>query len=97
MTKADSTATGSTFHEGKSPHSEEMRVITARCGVRVFWDLNEVSRFSKATAEDLAALSLVMTESKADATFSDQMWELANDLAFQLQQSVALMCQVKPT
>ncbi|NMV41846.1 hypothetical protein [Ralstonia insidiosa] len=96
MAEADSTATSISFHKGGLPHSEEMRVTTARGGDRVFENLDEVRKFSKATAEDLAALSLVITESKADPTFSDQMWELANDLAFQLQQSVALMCEAQP-
>ncbi len=92
MAKADFTAGASATTSHVPAVQPEMRIVTARGGSRSFLDLHEVRNFSKATADDLAALTTIMTESNADYGFVEQMWGLANDLAFQLQQSVALMC-----
>lgn len=97
MAEADFTAAGFATDTRESPSQTEMRIVTARGGSRVFPDLNEVRAFSRATAEDLAALTVIMTDANADSPFSEQMWGLANDLAFQLQQSVALMCKSEST
>ena len=97
MAEADFTADGCAADTCEFPGPGEIRIVTARGGSRVFGDLPELRVYSKATAEDLAALTLIMTEANADSPFSEQMWGLANDLAFQLQQSVALMCGVEAT
>jgi len=70
----------------------ELRISTNRGGARVFLDLREVREFSKATAEDLATLAAVIEDSSLDTSFVNITLGLLNDLAFQLQQSIALVC-----
>ena len=67
---------------------------TNRGGARVFKDLREVREFSAATSQDLAMLTAVVEASTLDDCYITQMLGLANDLAFQLQQSVTLICEV---
>ena len=57
-------------------------------------DLREVREFSAATSQDLAMLTAVVEASTLDDCYITQMLGLANDLAFQLQQSVTLICEV---
>ena len=70
----------------------ELRISTNRGGTRVFLDLREVREFSRATAEDLATLTAIVEDSSLDTSFVTIALGLLNDLAFQLQQSVALVC-----
>ncbi|WP_034192208.1 hypothetical protein [Burkholderia cenocepacia] len=95
MADADFTAGAAATTSHRAATQTEMRIVTARGGSRVFSNIDEVRNFSKATADDLAALTLIMTESNADYGFVEQMWGLANDLAFQLQQSIGLVCEAE--
>jgi hypothetical protein len=70
----------------------ELRVATNRGGARVFQSLYEVCEFSRATSGDLATLTAVVEDSDLDTSYVIQTLGLLNDLAFQLQQSVALVC-----
>jgi hypothetical protein len=71
----------------------ELSVTTNRGGRRVFEDIREVREFSVETARDLATLSAVIEDSKLDEPFVIRTLGLVNDLAFQLQQSIELMCE----
>jgi hypothetical protein len=73
----------------------ELRIVTNRGGARVFKDLREVREFSAATSQDLAMLTAVVEASTLDECYITQMLGLANDLAFQLQQSVTLICEAE--
>ncbi|WP_105771303.1 MULTISPECIES: hypothetical protein [Burkholderia] len=95
MADADFTAGAAATTSHRAATQTEMRIVTARGGSRAFSNIGEVRSFSKATADDLAALTLIMTESNADYGFVEQMWGLANDLAFQLQQSIGLVCEAE--
>lgn len=70
----------------------ELRITTNRGGDRIFLDLRQLREFSVETADDLATLTAVIGDSNLDAGFVMQTIGLLNDLAFQLQQAVALMC-----
>jgi hypothetical protein len=73
----------------------ELRIVTNRGGARVFKDLREVREFATATSQDLAMLTAVVEASTLDDSYISQMLGPANDLAFQLQQSVALICEAE--
>lgn len=78
------------------PHAgqrDELLITTNRGGNRVFSCLNAVREFAVATSEDLALLTAVIDDSRLDPAFVMQTHGLLNDLAFQLQQAVALMCE----
>lgn len=70
----------------------ELRITTNRGGDRVFLDQQQLCEFTKATSEDLATLTAIVEKSECDSYFISQAVGLLNDLAFQLQQSVELMC-----
>ena len=72
--------------------SSELVITTNRGGNRVFSCLGEVREFSVAPSEDLALLTAVLEDSNLDPAFVMQTHGLLNDLAFQLQQAVALAC-----
>ncbi|KGS08609.1 hypothetical protein [Burkholderia sp. ABCPW 111] len=74
----------------------EYCIATNRGGARVFRNLIDAREFSVATASDLAALTAVIRASTEDDGLIDQAWALVNDLAFQLEQSVAIVCEANP-
>ncbi|CAG4891478.1 hypothetical protein [Paraburkholderia gardini] len=82
-------------HFESSQLQAELRITTNRGGARVFRDLRDVREFSMATAEDVAVLTAVIMESTADSGLVERTLGVVNDLAFQLQQSVALMCEAE--
>jgi hypothetical protein len=75
-----------------SSNQMDLRISTNRGGARVFQNLQEVREFSKATSDDLATLTAVVEDSDLDTSYVIQTLGLLNDLAFQLQQSIALVC-----
>lgn len=85
MTKAVQTSRGST--------SSELLIVTNRGGNRVFGSLQEVREFSASTSEDLALLTAIIEDTDLDPAFAIRAVGLLNDLAFQLQQAVALACE----
>ncbi|WP_157647215.1 hypothetical protein [Burkholderia ubonensis] len=93
MAEADSTADIGAPNSFASATQTNLRILTNRGGNRIFQHATDLREFAQATAEDLAALTRVMKESRSDSSFIEQMLGLANDLAFQLQQSVDLMCE----
>lgn len=70
----------------------DLRILTNRGGDRVFLDQQQVRDFTEATSEDLATLTAIIENSDVDDSFISHALGLLNDLAFQLQQSVKLIC-----
>jgi hypothetical protein len=79
------------------PEQTDLRVTTNRGGARVFMDLRQLREFSIETARDVATLTAIVEASEADESFIKQTLGLLNDLSFQLQQAVELICGIYGT
>jgi hypothetical protein len=71
----------------------DLQITTNRGGRRVFSDLREVREFSVEVARDVAMLTAVLQDSTSDEGFVMQTMGLLNDISFQLQQAVELVCE----
>jgi hypothetical protein len=71
----------------------DLQITTNRGGRRVFSNLREVREFSVEVARDVAMLTAVLQDSTSDEGFVMQTMGLLNDISFQLQQAVELVCE----
>lgn len=67
-------------------------IVTNTCAMMVFSDDHDLRNFTRATSKRLASMLHVLAEvhQDIDGGFMADMLELANDLAFQLQESIEI-------
>lgn len=73
----------------------KLQIATNRGGRRVFLDLREVREFSVETSRDVATLTAIIQDSESDEGYIAQTLGLLNDISFQLQQAVELICDAE--
>lgn len=78
-----------------SPSEPELRITTNRGGDRVFRDLRQLREFAVETSKDIANLTVILQESESDDGYISKILGLLNDLSFQLQQTVELICEAE--
>lgn len=79
---------------------QKRSIVTNTFATMVFSDDDDLRRFTQTTSKRLASMLCVLAEAHQDidGSFMSDMLELANDLAFQLQESIdILVIGEKPT
>lgn len=74
---------------------QELRIHTNRGGDRVFDNAREMLLFTKETASDMASLTVIFEEAAnaaADWTFMARSMGAMNDMAWQLEQALEILC-----